>query len=128
MKKKRYCSDYKKKTVHHQRQRFSGAAPQPITTETHHREDMHISPTERSTILHQRRSQPRHKYTPIYCLQQPAVLQPQQVFVFSNPNQCYKPSAATTTDSHLPAAAPAATPPSTVPSPSAVTTNRQALV
>ena len=26
--------------------------------QTHHREDLHISPTERSTILHQRRSQP----------------------------------------------------------------------
>ena len=77
---------------------------------------------------HSQRSQPRHKYTPIYCLQQPATLQPQQVFVFSNPNQCYKPSAVTTTDLHPPAAAPVATPPSTVPSPSAATTDQQAPV
>jgi len=53
---------------------------------------------------------------------------PQQIFVFSNPNQRYKPSAATTIDSHPPAAAPAVTPPSTVPSPSATTTDQQAPV
>jgi len=79
-------------------------------------------------VDHSQLSQPRHKYTSIYCLQQPAAPQPQQVFVFSNPNQRYKPSAATTTDSHPPAAAPAATPPSTVPSPSAATTDQHAAV
>ncbi|KAJ6973821.1 hypothetical protein NC653_033983 [Populus alba x Populus x berolinensis] len=66
----------------------------------------------------------RHKYTSIYCLQEPAAPQPQQVFVFSNPNQRYKPSVTTITDSHSPAAALATTPPSTVPSPLAATTDQ----
>jgi len=75
--------------------RSSAAAPRhqrrlrQSQRQTHHQEDLHISPTERSTILHQRRSQPTiiangHKSTPIYCLQQPAALPPQQLFVFSS--------------------------------------------
>jgi hypothetical protein len=57
--------------------------------QTRHQEDLHISSTERSAILHQRRSQPTitdngHKSTPIHCLQQPAAPPPQQLFVFGS--------------------------------------------
>jgi hypothetical protein len=65
--KKMYCSDYKKKilfigTVHHQRQWSSAVAPRhqrrlnQSQRQTHHPEDLHINPTERSAILHQCRS------------------------------------------------------------------------
>jgi hypothetical protein len=109
-------------TIHHQRQQFSAAAPQPITA---------ADPPPRRPAHQSHRAIDNSKSTPITANNHNQDIsthrfiafnnpQPQQVFVFNNPNQCYKPSAATTTDSHLPAAAAAA---STMPSPSAATTD-----
>jgi hypothetical protein len=106
----------------------SGASANHSSRPTTEKTCTSVSQSDRQFYInadHSQRSQPRHKYTSIYCLQQPATSQPQQVFVFSNPNQRYKPSVATTIDSHPPATAPVAMPPSTVPSPSAATTDQR---
>jgi hypothetical protein len=109
-------------TVH---RRSSVAAPRhqqrlrQSQRQTHHQEDLHISPIERSTILHQRRSQPR-------------VTSPRRFTAFNNLQRRRHSSSLSSVPNLLTISAisrtPAATPPSTVPSPSAATMDQQAPV
>jgi hypothetical protein len=109
-------------TVH---RRSSVAAPRhqqrlrQSQRQTHHQEDLHISPIERSTILHQRRSQLR-------------VTSPRRFTAFNNLKRRRHSSSLSSVPNLLTISAisrtPATTPPSTVPSPSTTTMDQQAPV